>query len=138
MTASDDLLTMLRSAYDSLVSGDVSPLLHLVSSDAQCVVNDEVELRQERLPLPAAIQRLGMLTTSGHRVVAGDDAKVSRSGDRLWVTDLATVVLPDGALRPVQITLLATITADGALLVDQVNLAAPVRDRADSPLSLVS
>jgi len=81
--------------------------VQLVSSDAQCIVTDEVELRQERLPLPAAIQRLGVLTTTGHRVVAGEDAKVS-------------------------------ITADGAVLVDQVNLAAPIRDRADSPLSLVS
>ena len=137
MTASDDLLELLGSAYDALASGDTSPLLRLVATDAQCVVTDEVELRQERLPLVAALARLADLSATGHRVVAGATPRVSVSGARVWATDDTTVVLPDGALRPLQVTVLATTTSDGGVLVDQVNLAVPAQDRATAPLDLV-
>ncbi len=136
MTASDDLMTLLGAAYDALASGDVSPLLPVVAAEALCVVTDEVELRQERLPLVTALARLSDLSASGHRVVGGACAQVSRRGDRVWVTDLATVVLPDGASHGLQVTVLAVVGADGALLVDQVNLAAPALDRASAPLHL--
>ncbi|WP_309649115.1 hypothetical protein [Nocardioides sp.] len=137
MTASDDLLTLLGSAYDAISSGDVAPLVPRLSAGAVCVVTDEVELTQERLSLRTVIARLGDLAPAGHRLVGGPSPRVSESADRLWVTDHPTVVLADGTQRPLQVTVLATCAPDGSLLVDQVNLAAPVRDRADAHPDLV-
>ncbi|WP_341925746.1 hypothetical protein [Nocardioides psychrotolerans] len=137
MTASDDLLTLLGSAYDAISGGDVTSLVPRLAAGATCVVTDEVELTQERLSLATAIARLADLAPAGHRLVGGPAPLVSESADRLWLTDHPTVVLADGTQRPLQVTLLATCAADGSLLVDQVNLAAPVRDRAAAQPDLV-
>lgn len=134
MTAPDDLLALLGAAYDSLASGDVAPCLRLVATDALCVVTDEVELRQERMPLAAGVTRLGHLAASGHRFVGGPAPTADHSGDHVWATDLVTVVLPDGTSRSLQVTVLAKSDPDGSLLVEQVNLAAPARDRGAARL----
>ncbi|GEP37963.1 hypothetical protein NPS01_16260 [Nocardioides psychrotolerans] len=108
MTASDDLLTLLGSAYDAVASRRLpAPAL----DHALCVVTDEIGPRQERLPLVLALVRLADLTASGHRVVGGTAPRAAAA---------------TGAGPP-----------DPSLLVDQVNLSATALDRTAAPLDLV-